>query len=123
MSEQIQIFRFQVVDSSGHEPNSPNVAENVADDDPISRWSHEQIGAYVTMDMGEVRLPVRAIGIQWYYPEGQERRKSTFSVEISIDNTSTFRQILSDKESSGDHSMEYYEFDQDYDARYIKLIV
>ncbi len=74
--------------------------------------------------MGEVRSPVRAIGIQWYYPEGQQGRKITFSVEISIDNTtSTFRQILSDKESSGYHSMEYYEFDQDYDARRIKLIV
>src|SRR5215210_3452172 len=99
MSEQVQIFRFQVVDSGGHEPKTPNVAENVADDDPSSRWSHEQIGAYVTMDMGEVKSPVRAIGIQWYYPEGQEGRKSTFCVEISIDNTSAFRQILSDQES------------------------
>lgn len=117
------VYPFIIGDASGSEPNTDNIPCNVGDNSPDTRWSHKLVGAYIALDLGEVKFPVRVIGIQWFCPKGHDGRKCKFSVEVSSDSTNNFQRVISDRESIGDKSMEYYQLDRDYDARYVKIIV
>ncbi len=61
----------------------PNVADNVLDDDPDTRWSAEGDGEAITLDLGGI-VPVNRIDLAWYQGD---QRSSRYTVRLSNDGS------------------------------------
>jgi len=100
------------VTASGDDGNAP---VNVIDGDFNTRWSCQEYGAWLTLDLGKV-LPVGYMGVAFYL--GDERI-SYFDVEYSTDNV-TYT-TLSSQNSSPTLNMIGVDFNG-IEARYIKFV-
>jgi hypothetical protein len=114
--------KYTIVAALAESENDSNVVENIFDGKLETRWSNLGIGSEIVLDIGTINNPVRVIGIRWFYPEGQLGRRNLFDIQLSTDNIS-YQNVITNRKSDGNLNMEYYEFERDYEARYVKIIV
>lgn len=92
-------------------------ASAVLDMDPQSIWSTYGKGAWIEMDLGEVKN-VCSVDIRWYKGD---QRWNNFIISISTDGSS-YQNVIDSKSSGNTASFERYKF-PDISARYIKITV
>ena len=92
-------------------------ASAVLDMNPQSIWSTYGKGAWIEMDLGEVKN-VCSVDIRWYKGD---QRWNNFVISISTDGSS-YQNVFDSKSSGNTASFERYKF-PDISARYIKIIV
>jgi hypothetical protein len=101
---------------------------NVNDGRVETRWSY-QIGsdsgnsqdAWILLDLGEEKTGIKSIGVHWYNPPTQMGRINTFEVQSSSDNA-IFNSVMPRRQSEGKNELEIYNFVNEINARYVKLI-
>lgn len=95
--------------------NDGNVADNVIDSDPLSRWSSNGEGEYITLELCE-SAHVNTIEIAWYKGD---IRSTQFSVQGSADNVNW--EVLYTGNSSGITSeLEAYTLDGP-ETKYLRI--
>ena len=92
-------------------------ASAVLDMNPQSVWSTYGKGAWIEMDLGEVKN-VCSVDIRWYKGD---QRWNDFVISISADGSS-YQNVFDSKSSGNTASFERYKF-PDISARYIKITV
>ena len=92
-------------------------ASAVLDMNPQSVWSTYGKGAWIEMDLGEVKN-VCSVDIRWYKGD---QRWNNFVISISADGSS-YQNVFDSKSSGNTASFERYKF-PDISARYIKITV
>ncbi len=94
-----------------------NVPANTLDGDLSTRWSGEGDGVWIRYDLGSEQT-VGSTSIAWHQGD---TRKNTFDVELS-DDGSSWKTVLSGKESSGTTLQpQNYDF-ADTSARYLRIV-
>jgi hypothetical protein len=103
--------------ASGNEVGS--VPSNVADGQPVTKWSNFGKGSWVSVDLGTL-ASVCHVDVAWY--KGDTRR-STFSILYSQDDDgATYTQAFSGQTSGNTSSFERYAL-AGIDARYVRITV
>ena len=92
-------------------------ASAVLDGNPQSIWSTYGKGAWIEMDLGEVKN-VCSVDIRWYKGD---QRWNNFVISISADGSS-YQNVFDSKSSGNTASFERYKF-PDISARYIKITI
>lgn len=95
-----------------------NPGANAIDKDLATRWSQNEIGATLTVDLGALKS-VCATSVAWF---NGETRTSSFTIATSV-NGSAFTEVVARRSSSGTTAgLESYGFAA-RDARYVRLTV
>ena len=103
------------VSATASDQNFP--ASAVLDSNPQSIWSTYGKGAWIEMDLGEVKN-VCSVDIRWYKGD---QRWNNFIISISADGSS-YQNVFDSKSSGNTESFERYKF-PDISARFIKITV
>ncbi|AIF84452.1 F5/8 type C domain-containing protein [Candidatus Nitrososphaera evergladensis SR1] len=102
-------------EASGNEIG--NVPSNVADGQPVTKWSFFGKGAWVSVDLGTL-ADICHVDVEWYRGN---TRQSTFTISYSSD-AATYTQLYSGKSSGNTSGFERYDF-ANVDARYVRITV
>jgi F5/8 type C domain/Putative metal-binding motif len=93
-------------------------AANVLDLNPATRWQHEQLGAYIQVDLGRPTI-VCSLDIAWYV---KDVGKYNFVISVS-DNGRDFKDIVSAVSQGSTTSPERYNLPNNVNARYVRVTV
>ena len=100
---------------ANHNPQSANMDVNATDGKADTRWSSDANGAYLEVDLGEVKS-LSGVGI--IFMNGSERQ-SIFDILIS-DDKEVYRKIYSGKSSGQTNDWEY--IPAAVNARYVRYV-
>lgn len=101
--------------SSDHEEVNNENAFDAIDGDFETRWSAEEFGSYLQLDIGNIEK-ICSVDISWF--EG-DQKENNFVLSVS-EGGSTFKDILRTSSSEMTQTKEYYQFSPT-EGRYLRI--
>jgi len=112
---QTKVQSISSSDHGGSDDDDDEDAIDAIDDDYETKWSAEQFGSYLQLDLGAVKK-LCSVDISWF--EG-DQKENNFVLSVS-ENGSVFKDVLRDSSSGMTQTKEYYEFSPT-DGRYLRI--
>jgi hypothetical protein len=97
---------------------SPNVPNNVLDNNLNTRWTNFGVGSWIRLDLGQQKV-ICSVDIAWY---NGNQRQNNFVISVSNDG-STFTNVFTGKSSGTTLSPEKYNLPVNTVGRYVKITV